>query len=277
MYETATTILKNSLRFTGKIGVATAYGDDPVLVEESWNSKYIAVFDPLDGSSNIEGGIVTGTIFSIFEEREECLVDAGEDVGEEAEKKLVNNLIPRNLVASGYCMYSSSTVLMISLGDGVYGFTLDPNLGDFVLTHPDVKIPTRGMTYSINEARKPWWPKGLQTYVDDIKEGKGESGQSYTSRYIGSLVGDIHRTLLFGGVFAYPGDLKGAPNGKLRLLHEVAAMAFLVEQAGGRASTGTGPILKVTPKTLHDHISTYLGSKEDIVEIERYLKEANME
>lgn len=275
MYKMASTILKNSLRFTGKIGVATSYGEDPVLIEESWNSKYVAVFDPLDGSTNIDAGIVTGTIFSIFEEEEACLNDFGEEVGEESKKSLIQNLKLKNLVAAGYCMYSSATILMISMGEGVYGFTLDPTIGDFVLTHPDVKIPIRGRTYSINEARSPWWPEGLSDYVDAIKSGEGETGLTYTARYIGSMVGDIHRTLLGGGVFAYPGDKKGAPDGKLKLLHEVAAMAFLVEQAGGKASTGSKAILKCRPTTLHDHVSTFLGSTDDIKEIEKALRKGS--
>lgn len=139
------------------------------------------------------------------------------------------------------------------------------------MTHPNVRIPDRGRIYSLNEARAPWWPLGLQRYVEDIKQGNGETGNTYTARYIGSMVGDLHRTLLYGGVFGYPGDYKSAPNGKLLLLHEVSPMAFLVEQAGGKASTGTGRILDVKPQTLHDHVSTLMGSSKDIDEIEKYI------
>ena len=138
----ANTVLKNVLRFTGKIGVVlpTVDGDQPLLIEEAWNSKYVTIFKALDGASNIDVGIVTGTIFSIYKETEECLVDFGEEVSEEGEQLLLKTLIPKkNLVASGYCMYSSSTVLMFSMGDGVHGFTLDPNIGEFVLTHPNVR------------------------------------------------------------------------------------------------------------------------------------------
>ena len=126
-------------------------------------------------------------------------------------------------------MYSSSTIMMFTMGDGVHGFTLDPNIGEFVMTHPNVKIPKRGKIYSFNEANSPMWTKGLQKYVEDIKTGNGESGVKYSSRYIGSMVGDVHRTLLYGGIFGYPGDAKN-PNGKLRLLYEAAPMSYLVEQ-----------------------------------------------
>mmetsp|Transcript_33375 Transcript_33375/g.56030 ORF Transcript_33375/g.56030 Transcript_33375/m.56030 type:complete len:409 (-) Transcript_33375:354-1580(-) len=274
LYDTANSILKNSLRFTGKIGTLAFQNEPPMLIEEAWNSKYIALFDPLDGSNNIDVGIVTGTIFGIFKEDEECLVDFGEEVeDEEARALLLRNLAPaKNLVAAGYCMYSSSTVMVLSIGEGVHGFTLDPSIGEFVLTQPNIQIPSRGSTYSFNEARTPWWSPGLPEYLSDIKEGKGASGKTYTSRYIGSLVGDVHRTLLYGGVFGYPGDSKSAPDGKLRLLHEVAPMAFLIEQAGGRASTGKQRILEMKPKTLHDHVPTFLGSAEDVLELEQYLE-----
>eukprot|EP01038_Epipyxis_sp_PR26KG_P014476 gene14476-19432_t len=275
IYMSANNILKNALKFTGKLGVITSESDEsPVLVEEAWNSKYIAVFDPLDGVSNSDVGIAAGTIFGIFKEDEECLLDFGEEVGKAAMNRLLKNLQPAdNLVAAGYCIYSSTTVLMISLGDGVHGFTLDPNIGEFILTHPNVKVPSRGRIYSMNEARSPWWPSGLTDYINNIKQGNGQSGLTYTSRYIGSLVADFHRTLLKGGIFGYPGDSKGAPQGKLRLIHEVAPLAFLIEQAGGKASTGYGPIMDVHPVSLNEHVSTFLGSIEDVKEVEKYLND----
>ena len=237
LYDTANTILKNSLRFTGKLGVIASDGeaDPPLLVEEAWDSGYLAVFDPLDGVTDIDVGIVTGTIFSIYKQSgEECLFDFGESVSAQAQQCLMKSLVPKdNLVASGYCMYSSSTVLMFSMGDGVHGFTLDPSIGEFVLTHPNVKIPKRGRIYSFNEANTFKWPQGLQNYISDIKAAKGESKESYTARYIGSMVGDLHRTLLYGGIFGYPADSK-RPKGKLRYLHEVAPFAFLVEQVSLR-------------------------------------------
>lgn len=209
LYNIAEETFKNSLRFTGKLGVLTSTErdadgklDQPVLLMESWNSKYAAVFDPLDGASNIDVGIVTGTIFGIYQEADNCLSDFGESVNEDSKNCLLDSLGPfDNMVASGYCMYSSSTVIVLSLGDGVHGFTLDPSIGEFVLTHPNIRIPKRGRIYSFNEANEFKWPKGLREYISDIKRGKGELGLSYTSRYIGSLVGDIHRTLIYGGIF----------------------------------------------------------------------------
>lgn len=161
---------------------------------------------------------------------------------------------------------------MLNVLLGVQGFTLDPYIGEFVLTHPNVQIPLRGQTYSFNEGRAPWWPKGLQCYVQDVKQGLGSSGGTYTARYIGSMVADLHRTLFKGGVFGYPGDSKSAPNGKLRFLHEVVPMAFIIEQAGGKASTGNQRILDRKLVSFQEHIPTFLGSKEDIEEIEKYIK-----
>jgi len=269
----ANNVLKNALRFTGKLGVIASEEEDrPVLVEEAYNSKYVCVFDPLDGSSNIDVGISTGTIFGIFKEVEECLIDeSSETVSDSQMKCLMQTLQPGdNLVAAGYCMYSSSTTMMISLGDGTHGFTLDPSIGEFVLTHPNIQIPKRGKIYSFNEANSPKWEAGLQKYIDDIKNGKGESGQKYTSRYIGSLVGDIHRTILYGGIFGYPGDSK-RKNGKLRLLYEAAPMSFLIENAGGRSSTGSASILETRPADVHQRVPTFLGSADDILEVEKYI------
>jgi len=236
------TVLKNALRFSGKVGVVgSEEEDEPVLVEEAYSGKYVAVFDPLDGSSNIDAAISTGTIFGIFEEGDpnECTIANDGDLDAQAVKCLVDTLQPgRKLVASGYCMYSSSTILVLTMGNGVNGFTLDPNIGEFVLTHPNIQIPKRGKIYSINEANYFDWDPALQEYVNNLKAGKGESGQKYSARYIGSMVGDIHRTLLYGGIFGYPGDAKN-PNGKLRLLYEGAQMSFLLGQAGGKSTTGS--------------------------------------
>lgn len=153
---------------------------------------------------------------------------------------------------------------------GVHGFTLDPTVGEFVLTHPNVQIPQRGQIYSFNEAYSPEWPMPLQKYIHDVKCGHSQSGKKYSSRYIGSLVGDIHRTLIYGGIFGYPANDK-YKEGKLRLLHELAPMAFLVEQAGGKASTGYSRLLDVDPRSLNQHSPVYLGSNDDVVELEQYL------
>jgi len=265
-------VLKNALRSTGKLGVVASEEEEhPVLVEESYDSKYVAVFDPLDGSSNIDAAISTGTIFGIFEEQEECLVDPEAPITEQQMNCLLQTLQSgKNLVASGYCMYSSSTIFVLTLGDGVHGFTLDTQIGEFVLTHPDIKVPNRGKIYSVNEANYYDWDPNLQGYIDGLKAGTGESGEKYSSRYIGSMVGDVHRTLLYGGIFAYPGDAKN-PNGKLRLLYEGAPMAYIVENAGGKATTGDKRIMEIEPKTVHQRVPTFLGSKDDVAEVEKCL------
>lgn len=252
-------VLKNALRFSGKVGVlaseeestpmavdsnlAKKYGpsgdarlqttqfNSEVLVEEL-GGKYIAVFDPLDGSSNVDAGIPTGTIFGIFEENTDpdftCPIE--DEDGNPAVECLVSTLQPgSSLVAAGYCLYSSSVFFCLTLGDGVNIFTLDRQIGEFILTHPNVQIPKRGAIVSFNEATREMWDKPLQDYVNKVQTGKGESGKAYSSRYIGSMVGDVHRTLLYGGVFGYPSTTKN-PNGKLRLLYEAAPMSFLVEQ-----------------------------------------------
>ena len=225
--------------------------------------KYVAVFDPLDGSSNVDAGIPTGTIFGIFEDKQdECDLTA-----DDLDTCLETTLQPGNsLVASGYVLYSSATHLFMTLGAGTYGFTYDEHIGEFVLTHPCVEIPKRGKIYSCNEANRPYWDKPLQDYFEGLSTGTGESKTQYTSRYIGSMVGDVHRTLLYGGVFGYPADAKNK-NGKLRLLYEAAPMAFLVEQAGGAATTGRGRIMDIEPTNVHQRVPCMLGSVDDVNEL----------
>jgi fructose-1,6-bisphosphatase I len=292
-------VLKNALRFTGKMGViASEEEDNPVEIGDDEGAsglpqydtqalmdstgRYTAVFDPLDGSSNVDAGIPTGTIFGIFEDDQTCLLpeDGCEDTDPDpsdceitssvSEQCLAATLQPGNsLVASGYCLYSSSTFFCLTIGAGVQIFTLDTHIGEFVLTHPDVKLPTRGGIYSMNEANRPAWDAPLRTYIEDMQEGRGESGKKYSSRYIGSMVGDVHRTLLYGGLFGYPADAKNV-NGKLRLLYEAAPMAYLVEQAGGLALTGKTRIMDLIPQTVHQRVPVILGSKDDVRECRKY-------
>jgi len=180
------TVMKNALRYSGRVGVVGSEEEDtPVLIEEAYTGRYTAVFDPLDGSSNIDAAISTGTIFGIFEEtEEECIIEDAENLDEAEIQCLVQTLQPgKGLVAAGYCMYSSSTVLVFTMGDGVNGFTLDPTIGEFVLTHPNIQIPQRGKIYSINEANYFDWPEPLQEYISNLKAGKGESGEAYSARY----------------------------------------------------------------------------------------------
>jgi fructose-1,6-bisphosphatase I len=294
-------IMKKALRFSGKVGVLASEEEDKpmsldgnqaekyrelkttqfkqdVLIEET-GGKYIAVFDPLDGSSNVDAGIPTGTIFGIFEEDPnatcEIPLDDSKDADENYARCLAGTLRPGNsLVAAGYCLYSSSTFLCITLGNGVNIFTLDPSIGEFILTHRNVKIPSRGKIYSFNEANRFEWEQPLVDYVSALQQGIGESGVKYSGRYIGSMVGDVHRTLLYGGIFGYPGTKK-TPNGKLRLLYEAAPMSFLVEQAGGLSTTGRERIMDIVPKNVHQRVPCLLGSHEDINEVVSYYKKAD--
>lgn len=262
-------VLKNALRHSGKMGViASEEEDEPVMVDEVYSGNYVAVFDPLDGSSNIDAGIATGTIFGIFEQNTGCLASDWESRIDETELTcLYNTMQPgSNLVVAGYCMYSSSCMMVLTTGQGVNGFTLDPQIGEFILTHPQMRIPTRGSIYSFNEANSPAWDAVLRTYVDNLKTGENSSGQKYSSRYIGSLVADAHRTILYGGVFGYPGDAKN-PNGKLRLLYECAPMSFIVEQAGGLATTGKTRVMDIVPDAVHQRMPLIIGSKDDVQEL----------
>ena len=225
--------------------------DEPIFPENGKNGKYIISFDPLDGSSNIDVNVSIGTIFSIHK-RVEGNVN---DFLQEGYKQ----------IAAGYVIYGSSTMLVYSTGNGVNGFTLDPSVGMFLLSHPNIKIPENGKIYSINEANaKKWDKEGLKEFIENLKE------EGYTSRYIGSMVADVHRTLIKGGIFAYPSDKKNK-SGKLRLLYEASPMAFLVEQAGGKATTGEEDILRVKPSDIHQRVPVFLGSKKEINQLLEFL------
>jgi fructose-1,6-bisphosphatase I len=274
-------VLKRALRFTGKLGVLASEEEDTpvdimpenakkneIVIDEG--EKYVAVFDPLDGSSNVDAGIPTGTIIGIYEHDENCEIDpecVGEECTEQEAQCLANTLQPgTNLVAAAYCLYSSSTFFVLTLGAGTYGFTLDENIGEFVLSHPNMKIPETSSIMSFNEANTYMWDKPLQDVVTGWKEGTGASGNTFSSRYIGSMVGDVHRTLLYGGVFGYPGDTKNV-NGKLRLLYEGAPMSFIMEQAGGISTTGTQRVMEINPDIVHQRVPIIMGSKNDVQEV----------
>ncbi|BAU02054.1 hypothetical protein VIGAN_11146800 [Vigna angularis var. angularis] len=239
--------------------------EDAIIVEPSKRGKYCVVFDPLDGSSNIDCGVSIGTIFGIY-----TLADVHEPT-------IKDVLRPgKKMVAAGYCMYGSSCTLVLSTGAGVNGFTLDPSLGEFILTHPGIKIPNKGKIYSVNEGNAKHWDGPTAAYVERCKFP--EDGSSPKSlRYIGSMVADVHRTLLYGGIFLYPGDKKN-PNGKLRVLYEVFPMSFLVEQAGGQSFTGKERALDLIPTKLHERSPVFLGSYDDVEEIKAlYAAEAKEE
>eukprot|EP00741_Cyanophora_paradoxa_P003825 tig00000718_g3719.t1 len=264
-------VFKNSLRFTGRMGIiASEEEDEPVLVDEDFAGNYVAVFDPLDGSSNIDAAVSTGSIFGIYEQVHPCILPDGKVTSLDNRQStcLVDVLQPgENLKVAGYCMYSSSTMLVLTIGTGVVGFTLDPMIGEFVMTHPNIVCPEDGNIYSFNEGNFFAWDKELQDYINHVKNPP--SGKPWSLRYIGSLVADIHRTLLYGGIYGYPGDKKN-PNGKLRLLYECAPMGFILEQAGGAASTGKGRIMTVKPEKVHQRLPTFLGSKKCVELLENY-------
>merc|ERR1712127_529613 len=222
--------------------------------------------DPLDGSSNVDAGIPTGTIIGVYEHDENCVVE-GEENPDEMAQCLANTLQPgTNLVAAAYCLYSSSTFFVLTLGNGVHMFTLDEEIGEFVLAKPNVKIPETSSIISFNEANIEKWDEPMKNTVKSWREGTGKSGQRYSSRYIGSMVGDVHRTLLYGGVFGYPADTKNK-TGKLRLLYEGAPMSFIMEQAGGLSTTGTERVMEIVPEIVHQRVPMFMGSKNVVQEV----------
>ena len=227
--------------------------------------NYLLVFDPLDGSSNVGVNVSVGTIFSILRCPEGVTEPTKEDFLQPGTEQ----------VCAGYALYGSSTTLVLSTGRGVNGFTLDRNIGSFVLTHPNMTIPEDTKEYAINSSRSRFWEPPVKRYVEEVQMGKdGPNGVNYTLRWVASMVADVHRILSRGGVFMYPKDSDNASKGgKLRLLYEANPMAFLVEQAGGMAITGRQRIMEVQPTGLHQRVSVMLGSKNDIEKILRYHQE----
>jgi len=256
-------VIYKALDHTGHLCCMASEENEGILdiPEKFPTGNYALLYDPLDGSSNIDANISVGTIFSIHRKISEhprgCLEDC---------------LQPgRDQIAAGYVVYGSSTMMVYTTGHGVHGFTLDPSIGEFLLSHPFMKIPQPGQRiYSVNEGNYVNWSEGQRRFIDHLKGIDGENNRPYSSRYVGSMVADVHRTLLYGGIFMYPGDRKH-PNGKLRLLYECAPMAMIIEAAGGRASTGTVDVMDVEPTSLHQRVPLYVGSKELVDMVERYL------
>ena len=215
--------------------------------------NYVLLFDPLDGSSNIDANVSIGSIFAIYRRATADGPGTMEDVLRRGSEQ----------VAAGYVLYGSSTMLVYSTGDGVSGFTLDPSIGEFLLSHPNIRIPETGKIYSCNEGYRNLLADGTRRLLDYLQEDDVESGRPYSGRYIGSMVADVHRTLLYGGLFMYPATTK-TPGGKLRLLYEANPMGMLIEEAGGMASTGEEPILEIQPTELHQRAPLYMGSKRDV-------------
>ncbi|KAM3229534.1 hypothetical protein ACQJBY_060401 [Aegilops geniculata] len=264
-------VFSNCLRWSGRTGVIASEEEDvPVAVEESYSGNYIVVFDPLDGSSNIDAAVSTGSIFGIYSPSDECHIGDDATLDEVTQMCIVNVCQPgSNLLAAGYCMYSSSVIFVLTIGTGVYVFTLDPMYGEFVLTQEKVQIPKSGKIYSFNEGNYALWDDRLKQYMDSLKE-PGTSGKPYSARYIGSLVGDFHRTMLYGGIYGYPSDQK-SKNGKLRLLYECAPMSFIAEQAGGKGSDGHQRVLDIMPTAVHQRVPLYVGSVEEVEKVEKFL------
>ena len=226
---------------------------------------YILIFDPLDGSSNIDVNVNVGTIFSIHRRPE----------GRSGEVTLDEVLQPgRNQVAAGYILYGPSTMLVLSTGQGVHGFTLDPGVGEFLLSHPDMTIPEQGKIYSVNEGYSRYWDAATEEAVDWFHHCETKEGGAYSSRYVGSLVADFHRTLIYGGIYMYPADSR-KPKGKLRLMCEASPLAFLAEQAGGKASNGCERILDIYPDKLHCRTPLFIGSKKDVETVENIFARHN--
>ncbi len=235
---------------------------DPIEIPDGVEKgDYVLLFDPLDGSSNIDANVSIGTIFSILRKQSHGVDYQMADLLQPGYKQ----------VAAGYFLYGSSTMMVYTTGNGVSGFTLDPSVGEFLLSHPDIKIPERGKIFSINAGYWDYWHEPTKKYIDYLRK-PSEDKPVYSLRYIGSLVSDFHRTLLYGGVFLYPADTKDPkkPHGKLRLLYEANPLAFVCEQAGGAASTGTQRIMEVEPQDLHQRVPLIIGSKHEVELAEKF-------
>ncbi len=270
--EYAHNIIVNRMRPLGRLCLmASEETADPIQIPKGYpQGNYVLIFDPLDGSSNIDVNINIGTIFSIH--RRTNLLIPG--INSMADPGMDDLLQPGyKQVAAGYFIYGPSTMLVYTTGQGVWGFTLDPSVGEFFLSHPEISIPEKGKIYSVNEAYAKYWHDEMQRLVAYLKDPE-KCGRSYSSRYIGSLVADFHRNLLYGGVFMYPADKKNPrqTQGKLRLLCEASPLAFICEQAGGWASNGRMRILDVEPQELHQRTPLFIGSKEDVLTAEKFMK-----
>ena len=251
-------------------GMASEEMDDPKQIPSAYpRGKYLLVFDPLDGSSNIDVNVAVGSIFSILRAPQE-VIDSGRDVVE------ADFLQPgARQIAAGYAIYGPSTMLVLTVGNGVAGFTLNPHLGEFVLTHPNLKVPTDTQEFAINSSNSRFWEPPIARYVEECLAGRtGPRGKDFNMRWIASMVAEAHRIMMRGGVFMYPRDTKDSSKpGRLRLLYEANPIAMVMEQAGGRCSTGRQPMLGVQPTSLHQRIGLVFGSRHEVERIERYHNE----
>jgi len=257
--EFANSTMVNVLSYGGQVAaMASEEVEEVIEIDRSLpRGNYLVLFDPLDGSSNIDVNISVGTIFSIFKCYPKPDFEETDFLRAGAEQ-----------VAAGYVLYGSSTMLVYTTGAGVHGFTFDPGVGEFILSHENIKIPERGNTYSVNEGNTPYWHEWTDKYIKKLKK------DSYKARYVGSLVSDFHRNLLKGGVFIYPAD-KRATSGKLRLLYEANPLAFIVEQAGGMAINGAQRILDIKAASLHERTPLIIGSKADVKEAGQFFNDGD--
>lgn len=260
--ETLISVLRNSADCAG---IASEENDDFVCFDDpfSANSKYVVLFDPLDGSSNIDCNAPIGTIFAIYRRVSE--------LGQPCTRE--DFLQPGNrLMAAGYVIYGSSTMMVYATRLGVNGFTLEPSIGEWCLSHPNISCPAKGKIYSVNQGNTVKYHDGMKAYLSYCMESNKEEGRPYGLRYIGSMVADVHRTLVKGGIFMYPAD-KSNPNGKLRLMYECNPMAFLMEAAGGMASTGRERILDINPTELHQRAPIFIGSRSMVEKAVEFVQE----
>ncbi len=267
--EFANQVLEHRLQRAGVLcALASEERADLIPIPPDYpQGDYILIFDPLDGSSNIDANVSIGTIFSIFRrispsDQPVSLADILQKGSEQ--------------VAAGYMIYGSSTMLVYTTGNGVHGFTLDPSVGEFLLSHPDIKIPDQGKIYSVNEGYWSYWDDATRYAVNYFKDPGNDQGRVYSSRYIGSLVADFHRNLLYGGIFLYPADTRDPnhPHGKLRLMCEANPLAMIVEQAGGMATNGRTRILDIQPAELHQRVPLVIGSRNDVLKVKAILDQS---
>ncbi len=257
----------SALRSGGECCVVASEEQDECVYmdsEISKNAKYIVAIDPLDGSSNVDVNVSVGTVFSIYRRKSREGRVGMDDVLQPGTEQ----------VAAGYVIYGSSTMLVYTTGKGVNGFTLDPSIGEFCLSHPNMKIPETGLIYSINEGNYIRFPQGVKDFIKYCQVEDKATNRPYTSRYIGSMVADIHRNLIKGGIFLYP-TTSSHPEGKLRLIYECNPMAFIIEQAGGKASDGKNRMLELKPASLHQRSAAFMGSTRMVELVESFIQKAD--
>jgi len=263
--EYANEVIYRSMVRCGKLcAIVSEEFDDVISIPKEYKKgKYILAYDPIDGSTNIDVGISIGTTFSLYKRLDPYSVDdpTADDILQPGYKQ----------EAAGYVLYGSSTILVYTTGNGVNVFTYDPTIGEFILTFENLKIPKRGALYSCNESNSPGWDEKIRQYLEYLKRPDDSGKKPYSLRYVATAVADIHRTLHYGGIYMYPAS-PNHPDGKIRILYEANPLAMLIEQAGGRASTGTKRILDVKPYSIHQPVPFFVGSEEDVLDAEMFIK-----